>query len=223
MTLYGPTLAAAHNAGFTDAAEAAARMALELGPKRGRVVDLGCGGGPALAVLDRAGWTCWGCDPSPAMVEEARRTVPRATIVQAGTPCDFPAADAILAVGEILSFADAPLEPFFRQVRDRLAPDGFILFDVAAPGRAPERRTVERSGRRWSVRATIWEEDGVLTREIETMHRGEVSRERHVLRLLSPDVVVRSMKAAGLAAEALGGYDDHGLTDGWDAYLGRVA
>ena len=50
-----------------------------------RVLDLGCGGGEALALLSRAapGGAVFGVDHAPLMVARARRTNPRTDVRQA--------------------------------------------------------------------------------------------------------------------------------------------
>jgi ubiquinone/menaquinone biosynthesis C-methylase UbiE len=69
-----------------------------LGPGVGSVLDAGMGGGRLLEQLDRAGWTVYGIDASPSMVDLARRRLPQA--------------DARLAVGDIehLPFVDATFD-----------------------------------------------------------------------------------------------------------------
>jgi len=73
-----------------------------------RVLDVGCGSGELLALLDDAGATPAGCDPSPAMAALARDRCPRADVrVAAAEDLPWPddAFDLVTAVNA-LSFTD---------------------------------------------------------------------------------------------------------------------
>jgi SAM-dependent methyltransferase len=227
---YGEDLASVHEAGFSDLAEAAARMVAELAPK-GRVADLGCGGGTLLADLARRGFTPWGIDQSPAMVELALARLPGAH-VEVGDilEASLPPCSAVTAIGEVLNFALADrdpeaITPFLQRARAALSPDGILLLDAATTGKAQGERRVSRSGRGWRVEAHILVEGDRLTRTIDTWRtlRGveRRSREVHRQRLLETEWLVQRLEAAGFTVEVLGGYDDHGFQDGWDGFLAR--
>ena len=65
-----------------------------LGPARGRLLDVGCGGGSHMAAFAAAGWTAVGVDPSTAQLELARRR----------------GCDVVEAHGESLPFDDASFD-----------------------------------------------------------------------------------------------------------------
>jgi SAM-dependent methyltransferase len=229
---YGDDLAHVHEAGFSDVAEAAARMVAELAPP-GRVVDLGCGGGTLLASLSRQGYEPWGLDQSPAMIALARKRLPAAHLeVGDILTAALPLCRAVTAIGEVLNFALADraqdaLPPFFARARAALPPGGLLLFDIATTEKAAGERQVTRTGRGWRVEARVAVAGDRLTRTIDTwrtVHGVERhSRETHRQRLLETATVVRQLEAAGFTAEVLGGYDDYGFQEGWDGLLARPA
>lgn len=246
MDFYGPDLAWVHDDGFSELAEAAARMALELlqVPDRAAgsdivVGDLGCGGGTTLAALADGGCTVWGVDLSPAMLAVARTRCPDARLHHGSIHDDailWPRSDGILAVGEVLSY-DEPtrttdpsahrrrLEAFFRRSHDTLRPGGFLLFDVATTGRAKGPTQTQRSGRDWRVEATTVAVDEVLIRTIDAWRRVDGawrhSQEVHRSHLLDPAWVQDALAAAGFRVERWGGYDDYPLQPGWDAFMAQ--
>lgn len=234
--MYDEDLAFVHDAGFTDLAEAAARMVLDVAGAAGGgprlAVDLGCGGGSLAEALAEAGWDVVGFDVSPAMVALARRRVPGGRFeVRDVLHVPLPPCDAVAAVGEVLNHACAArgvdaLDAFFRRVRRALRPGGLLLFDAATPGRAAEGPThAHREGRGWRVEAVAEEGEGMLVRTIDTWRAvggaERHHREVHRLRLLDPGDVLRRLGEAGFVAERLGGYDDYGFQPGWDGFLAR--
>jgi SAM-dependent methyltransferase len=68
---------------------------VELGGLHGRdVLDVGCGSGAVLRVLSRAFHvTCTGVDPSPKMIEVARREAPEVAALHIGRAEELPFAD----------------------------------------------------------------------------------------------------------------------------------
>jgi SAM-dependent methyltransferase len=64
-----------------------------LGEGRGRLLDLGCGGGAQIPVLQELGWTVTGVDVSSDQLRVARTRVPEAELVQADA-AELPFADA---------------------------------------------------------------------------------------------------------------------------------
>lgn len=82
--MYRRDLARIHHEGFGDFSREAAPALLALlrraGWTRGRVVDLGCGGGTWLRALADAGYEAVGIEPSRAPARIARRTAPAARV-----------------------------------------------------------------------------------------------------------------------------------------------
>ena len=144
---YETDLAFIHDAGFTQLAESAATLALEIldGGPLGPVLELGCGGGVTARRLADAGHEVHGIDISEQQVALARGRVPTGhfqtgPLLDAQTP---PGCIAVLAIGEVLNYAfdpradDSGLPGLFARLAAGLVPGGLLLFDSAGPGRAP--------------------------------------------------------------------------------------
>lgn len=192
--------------------------------KRGRVLDLGCGGGQLLDVLglkfDRVGM-----DISEAMLERARKLVPGATFVQGSATQPPPGPfDVVVAVGEVFGFAGGQegreaVARAWQAIQGILEPGGVFLFDVPSPGRAPTPTHAAVRGNGWRVEAAAVEDGDTLVRTIDTWIGDEApTREVHRLALMDQAWVLATLEDAGFRAEPLGAYDDHALQVGWDAY-----
>ena len=175
------------------------------GIRSGLVVELGCGSGIAGRMLADAGYDVLGVDVSEAMVEMARSRVPEASFVCASLhDVELPACAAVIAMGEILSYAGLPDELLAR-VCAALPPGGLFLFDVAVPGRGgdgPPRSWF--SGEGWVVCVETLEDADAsrLTREIVSFVEAEDGSwrradETHALALYDPGSVVARLSAAG--------------------------
>jgi SAM-dependent methyltransferase len=208
---YGADLAAIHDAGFGALAEAAAdRLEAELrerGFRTGLVVDLGCGSGILAERLTAAGYDVLGVDSSPAMLEIARRRAPAAEFVEdSAADLEPPPCVAVTAVGEVLGYTGADLDPVFARIATALAPGGVFGFDLAGPDRDPEPRRGWHEGPGWLVamEAAQVQPGRALRRRIVTFRNaGEGWRrheEVHTLRLHDPAEVADALAAAGLDA-----------------------
>jgi SAM-dependent methyltransferase len=223
---YGEDLAYVHDAGFSGLAQAAAnRVVAELrarGIVEGLVVDVGCGSGVAARRLSLAGYDVLGLDPSPAMLELARRRAPKATFrrgsfVDAELP---PECVAVTAVGEVLNYhvaaeAERDLEAFFARVHSALRPGGLLALDVAGPGRVPGGGPARTwaEGDDWAALVESTERPGQpeLTRRIVTFRRraGRWRRTEtgHHQRLYAASHIVALLRQAGFRARILRGYN----------------
>lgn len=206
---YGDDLAYIHARGFTALADAAADEILQLlGEPRGPVVDLGCGNGVTTRALVAAGHDVIAVDSSPAMLELARRAAPEARFVRASV-LDFQppgGCAAVLAVGEVLNYADGSLDPLFGRVAAALKTGGLFAFDLAGPGRVPGSEPVRGwyEGDDWAILVeTIEDRAGAaLTRRMTTFRRVDGAwrrgHETHRQRLHRPLAVAGRLRDLGL-------------------------
>jgi SAM-dependent methyltransferase len=216
--LYGPDLALIHDAGFGDFARAAAPGVLRRLPPGGFVVELGCGSGILTEALVAAGHEVLGVDVSEAMLSLAERRVPDARFERASLhDMLMPPCDAIVAVGEVVSYGENQLARTFARWAEALRPGGVALFDAATTER--EARSSWRSGEGWTIAMEASLDGRLLTRRIETsrrIHSGwRRDAEVHVLRLYSQDELLALLSEAGLAARVVpGGYGGGELPPG---------
>jgi len=223
-TAYARDLAYVHHVGFGDFARNSAPGLLRLlhAARRdnGQVIDLGCGSGIWAAALLRAGYAVTGLDPSSAMLAIARQVAPGARFVRASVyDFDFPACDAVTAIGEVLSYLPpgaktAPSLPrLFRRIAGALRSGGLLVFDliVTAPDRPMAYRTW-RSGGDWGILADVSEQPARrrLVREITTFRRVGTryrrARETHVVRVWSRAEIERMLRQAGFSVRVLRAY-----------------
>ena len=224
MNDYGRDLAYIHHAGFSEFAESAAPGVLEIlwkhGVRDGLVVEVGCGSGILARELTRAGFDVLGFDPSPAMIELARQTAPKARFeVGAFDAIDIPPSNAIVAMGEVLNYGTFDgVRKFIANAATKL-----LIFDIAERGAYPpyDERRVE--GNDWSVIA-IKSSDGThLTRRIltfradgDTMRRTE---EVHTLELYNRAAMKALLREHGFRVQVRRSYGTRRLPKGHAVYV----
>lgn len=226
--MYSADLSYVHDVGYSDLVESAAPWILDLlrdqGIENGRIVEAGCGGGRLAERLVDAGYSVTGIDISPSMVRLARARVPRATFrVGSLDRTQFPRCNAILAIGEVVSYVPGgmrALRRFFGRAHDALAPGGLLVFDFMASG---ERRTFtakSRAGADWAIviSAELSSRRRILIRRItifrkvgSTYHK---SRETHRVRIHTRDEMVTALERAGFSAATRRSYGRHRLLPG---------
>jgi SAM-dependent methyltransferase len=175
--LYGSDLAYIHHAGFSDFAIRAAPEIIGIlrrhGITSGCVVDAGCGSGILSSALVAAGYDVVGFDASPAMIRLARRNAPGARFrVASLASMALPPCDAIVAAGEVVSYA-VSLRRFFARAHGSLRPRGLFVFDFVE---SSTRRTYLPKGMvtaDWAlaVRADVSRDGRELVRRIVTARR----------------------------------------------------
>lgn len=233
---YGPDLAHIHDEAFGDWARAAANVLLAHAPP-GLVVDLGCGSGILAEEVARAGRPALGIDLSPAMLKLAKERVPasKATFRKGSLlDADIPPCAAVAIVGEGVNDLfdgadhDRRLRRLLKRIHAALLPGGILLLDAAGPGRATRAGLRSwREGKGWAVLTEAVEAGGRLTRRIVTFRRDGAGagwrrrEETHVLRLLGPRGLAKSLQAAGFEAKRLDGYGMLKLLKGHAAFIAR--
>ncbi len=130
--------APADNEGDRERVRLAARLA---SCATGRVLDVGCAAGGLLAAFRRAGWQCWGVEPSAELAAGARELlgcqVYEGLLEEA--PLGPESFDAVTAV-HVLEHVPAPRR-FLECCRRLLRPGGALLLEVPDFGcRAARRR-----------------------------------------------------------------------------------
>jgi len=105
-----------------------------LGPGPGRCLDLGCGTGLALSLLEDAGWSVTAVDASTEQLAPARERAPNAELLQADAhalPFDEGSFDAVVSILTHTDFDDAAA--VFREVTRVLAPLGAFVYAGVHP------------------------------------------------------------------------------------------
>jgi len=218
---YGRDLAHIHDAGFGEFAAHAApelvRLLVARGIRRGLVVEFGCGGGTVARALTEAGYDVLGIDISPAMIRLARTRAPHGRFrVGALATSRIPPCDAIIAVGEVVSYVprgsvsrrahEACLMRFLQHASRALRPGGLLLFDFieSVEGRTYPRKRLVGKGWAIAVRAVAGRDGGTLTRYIETTRVSPRARRRaaeiHRLRTITRKDMRRLLARCGFAA-----------------------
>jgi SAM-dependent methyltransferase len=235
---YKDDLAYIHDAGFGDFAKTSAPWLLEtLRANRidkGLVVDLGCGSGIWARELSRAGYDVLGIDISPAMIEIARKRVPRGEFRTGSLlRAKLPTCDAVTSLGECLNYmfdkrnSIGQLRSVFERVYSALKPGGLFVFDIAEPGRGKGSPQRHRQGKDWAVLSDTAEdpETNRLTRRITTFRkrgkdyvRGE---EVHILQLYGRSEVADELRDAGFRVRTLSGYGEQNMLAGCVAFMAR--
>lgn len=197
-------------------------------PRRGRLLDVGCGTGKSfIPMLDRE-WEVQACDISPSMVELAREKVGDAAALAVADMRELPVFgefDLVWALDDAVNYltGDGDLERALAAMRENLAPGGLLAFDantllcyrtafaaedeVTAPGRRLtwRGRASADTEPRSVVEAVIEIQPLDTAGEPAGPAAESVHRQRHY-----PEVEVRAaLAAAGLEClEALGHGND---------------
>ena len=95
-----------------------------------RILDIGCGNGKLLQLLEKEGFAAQGIERSRMMVERARDLGVNASLDELDSFKDG-SFDAILAVADVLNYIPPrELSLFFEEIARVLKPNGFFLADI---------------------------------------------------------------------------------------------
>ncbi len=95
-----------------------------------RILDVGCGNGTLLHLLEQEGFEAQGIERSVMMVERAKTLGVNASLDELDTFKDS-SFDAILAVADVLNYIPSHELPlFFEAIARVLKPNGFFLADI---------------------------------------------------------------------------------------------
>jgi SAM-dependent methyltransferase len=233
---YRSDLAFIHDTGYGGFARRAAPHLLALLRRsirrRDLVVDLGCGSGIWARALCAAGYDVLGIDQSEAMIALARVRAPRAEFLAASfLDVELPPCAAVTSLGECFSYlfdrsnSTRRLAQLFRRIHTALVPGGWLIFDVAGPGRGSHQG--HREGKDWAVLVTTEEQRRRrrLTRRITSFRRvGELYRrdhEVHHLRLYSRTELATMLRDQGFRVRTLSGFGRLRFVKGHVGFLAR--
>jgi SAM-dependent methyltransferase len=239
-SLYGDDLAFVHFRAF-GALAAAAAPAIVARFRRApiavrRVIDVGCGAGVTTRILSEAGFETIAVEPSRAFIEMARAAAPRAVFYQATAHAvDLPPCDAVLAVGEPLTYhrpevdADAVVQRFIGKVASALRPGGLFVFDIISADGPPLDAQGWSSEEDWALLFQTTEDRDAhrLTRVIETFRKVGTAyrraREVHHVKLFDEDTLRSWLNGAGFLVETARSYGDHPLPPRRVAFFATLA
>jgi SAM-dependent methyltransferase len=222
QAFYDEDLAFIHASGFGEVAAGAIAAVIPQLKARGarRVVDVGCGAGVSTKALVDAHFETLAIEPSAALLALARSAAPSAQFRQASAyDVAFDSCDAILAIGEVLSYhaptddAETRLRTFFDSASRALPKRGLMVFDLIETGGPTLSARGWKAGSAWAVLSASEEhaEREQLTRTIETFRDvgdGTYRRrsEVHHVRLFDRAAVSSWLEQAGFAVEMTTAY-----------------
>ncbi|MBS0264786.1 MAG: class I SAM-dependent methyltransferase [Planctomycetes bacterium] len=229
--MYDQILASIHDRWFDSIPRGAAAHIRNLwhGRKAGRIVDIGCGSGVLLEAVAQLASQVVGIDLSPEMVSLGRTRLPGAQWrVGHALQVDVPAADVVVAVGEILSYAAADagfrisdLANCFARIKSALTAEGVWLFDVLGAER-DYSGTFFRDEPEFTVTSVVKQQGDIVERHIVSFLKvaGEYRKsvETHRLRTFSAPTLETMLTQAGLSWKRLTGYADVMLFPGRIGY-----
>lgn len=245
---YSQVLADIHDSNYSFLARAAAATAVSLlppAPESGIVVDLGCGSGVTAQILEGLGYSVVGIDASADMIALARKRVSTGHFrIESIYEADIPDCQAVLAIGEVFNYETEDRTPealanLLRQISRSLTADGFLLCDIAEPGRAATASELAHAdGDHWTMEyGATQNPDGThLTRtvsiDVSAGWRSELLQgepftepahfdEKHELALIDPAEFRRVLAANNLDGAPLPNYEGFEFPAGWSGWLAR--
>jgi len=233
-SLYRTDLAHIHDSGFgdlsRDVAPALLRILRDHGLRRAHIVEAGCGSGILAKRLADAGHHVVGIDASEAMIRLARARAPRARFrVASLTTAFIPRCDAVIAIGEVLTYLPSwrAVRRFIARVHAALPPGALFLFDFieSAEWRTYAPKTMTGGDWTMTVRADVSRDGRVLTRRMTTVSavgtKKRRAHETHRVRIYSREEMIGALATAGFRATMGRSFRNYRLMTGDVAVIAR--
>ncbi|ACK67940.1 Methyltransferase type 11 [Rippkaea orientalis PCC 8801] len=230
---YGEDLAYIHHQGFSDYALKSVSGILEILHQNqiheGLIVELGCGSGRLTQGLVNANYQVLGIDISEAMINLARKNVPKAQFqVNSFFQASIPLCHAVISVGECFNYLfdtnnnDSQLYQLFERIYRGLVKGGVFIFDVIEMSyfTADQPNQLFREEKDWIilVEKSKNQEQKILTRRIITLRKvGETYRrneELHEIRVYNSEDLVKQLEQIGFSVKLSSNYGDFRLPQG---------
>lgn len=162
------------------------------------VLDIGCGNGKFLKLLDEAGYESFGIERSPKMVEIAKELGVNADVLELYSLEDN-SHDCIVAIGDVLNYIKADeLDDFFLHVKRILKKDGLFIADINTPeGFEIADGVMSRSDENEFLNIEANFDEDILYTDINFFEKKGTVYERHqatILQYFHPKVYFKNQK-----------------------------
>ncbi|MDF2178884.1 class I SAM-dependent methyltransferase [Aliiglaciecola sp. CAU 1673] len=224
--MYDKILAAIHDRWFDKVPKAAAAHLLEvMEPHHKHLLDLGCGSGVLLELMQDKMHSLQGMDISNEMLALCRQKLPGGKFHQGDVlETAIPDSDMISMVGEILSYAAAradfnqqDLLVFFQRVFKALSPQGLFVFDVLGTDHDYAASNYYDQDD-FTLFSRVSQQGPLVSREIVAFLKEEKgyskSIEVHRLRAFDEKMLLQLLQQAGFQVKPLKQYHQQALLPG---------
>jgi SAM-dependent methyltransferase len=239
MEFYGEDLAHVHDTGFNAFAHKAAKMIIKtlkamlpkaMLPKKGLIIDLGCGSGIVAKNLVQAGYDVLGIDLSPSLIAIAKREVAEAKFICSSFfDIELPKCMGVISTSECFNYISKDnhlksLELLFGKIYQSLEKDGVLIFDMLEPGEFQDNsRIFEKEDWTMFVHTLRDPTQGKLTREITLFKKtGDLYRktkEVHEANLYPRQQIIQLLVSQGFNVQTFQSKDDFCLKEGHIGYI----
>ena len=167
-----------------------------------KVLDIGCGNGKFLKLLDNAGYESFGIERSHKMVEIAKALGTNADVLELDSLNDN-SQDCIVAIGDVLNYIKIDeLDDFFLHVKRVLKKDGVFIADInTLEGFEVADGVMSSSSENKFLSIEANFDDGVLYTDIDFFKKKDVLYERHqatILQYFHPNKYFNNQKFLSL-------------------------
>lgn len=163
-----------------------------------KVLDIGCGNGKFLKLLDDAGYESFGIERSSKMVAIAKELGTNAKVLELHSLEDN-SQDCIVAIGDVLNYIKADeLDDFFLHVKRILKKDGLFIADInTLEGFEVADGVMSRSDENEFLSIEANFEDDILYTNINFFEKHDSLYKRHqatILQYFHPKVYFKNQK-----------------------------